>query len=129
MPEGKLTPAQYEIMAVVWNAGRDGATVAEIWQEIAEQRQVARTTILNLVTRLEHRGWLARSGATGPARYVAGASRVQTSATMAQEFVDEFFDGSASNLVMSLLGARQLNSAEIERLRGLLNDSSGNERS
>ena len=125
MPEGTLTPAQYEILDIVWNAGPDGATVAEIWHAIAESRTVARTTILNLVDRLEKRGWLKRRDTGGVARYTAAISRDRTSATLADDFVQTFFDGSAANLVMSLLGTEKLEAAEINRLREILDQSRG----
>lgn len=121
MPEGTLTPAQYEILNVVWDVGPDGATVAEIWHVISESRSVARTTILNLVDRLEKRGWLKRRDAEGGARYTAAVSRDRTSAALADDFVDTFFDGSAANLVMSLLGTSKLDADEIRRLRDVLN--------
>ena len=41
IPEGNLTPAQHEIMEVVWERGRAGATVAEIWEAVSQTRQVA----------------------------------------------------------------------------------------
>lgn len=123
MPDGKLTPAQYEIMEVVWNARRGGASVAEIWQAIAESRDVARTTILNLVDRLEKRGWLKRRERDGANRYVAAVSRKKTSTALASGFVDEFFGGSAADLVMSLLGTQKLDADEIARLKKLLSNS------
>jgi len=123
MPDGKLTPAQYEIMEVVWAAAHTGATVAEVWQSISPRRSVARTTILNLVDRLEKRGWLRRREQDGANRYVAAVTRDRTNAELASGFVQEFFGGSASNLVMSLLGTEQLDAAEIQRLRKLLADA------
>jgi predicted transcriptional regulator len=120
MPEGKLTPAQYEILDVVWQAGDDGTTVAQIWHAVSASRSVARTTILNLVDRLEKRGWLKRRDAEGGARYSAAVSRDRTSAALADDFVQTFFDGSTANLVMSLLGTSKLDAAEIRRLRGIL---------
>lgn len=120
MPEGSLTPAQYEILDVVWRAGDDGATVAEIWHAISETRTVARTTILNLVDRLEKRGWLKRRDDAVAARYTAAVSRDRTSTELAGEFVETFFDGSAANLVMSLLGTQRLDAAEVRRLREIL---------
>jgi predicted transcriptional regulator len=120
MPEGTLTPAQYEILDVVWQAGEEGATVAQVWHTISESRRVTRTTILNLVDRLEKRGWLKRRDAEGGARYSAAVTRDRTSATLAGDFVQTFFDGSTANLVMSLLGTSKLNAAEIRRLREIL---------
>jgi len=119
LPAGNLTPAQYEIMAAVWDCGKAGATVAEIWQTISAARAVGRTTILNLVDRLEKRGWLSRRQHQGTFRYTAAISREKTAALLAGEFVDDFFGGSASNLVMSLLGSKRLRPEDVQRLRGL----------
>ena len=82
LPEGNLTPAQFEIMEIVWNHGRKGATVAEIWQATSQTRDVARTTVLNLVDRLERRGWLKRRRGKGVNHFVATAS----SSTVAGSF-------------------------------------------
>ena len=121
MPEGSLTPAQYEILNVVWAAGREGATVAEIWQQITGQRPVTRTTVLNLIDRLEKRGWLRRvDDADGPNRFVAAVDRQRTKTALAREFVHDFFDGSAGNLVMSLLGSNRLTTEEVDALRRML---------
>jgi predicted transcriptional regulator len=119
-PEGNLTRAQYEIMEAVWKHGRRGATVAEIWGRVSSKRPVTRTTILNLVDRLEKRGWLIRRPDDRPSRHVAALDRRQTAALLAAGFVDDFFGGSASELVMSLLGSRRLTPDEVDRLRHLL---------
>ena len=124
-PEGNLTPAQYEIMEIVWNRGRAGATVAEVWQAVSESRSVARTTVLNLVDRLEKRGWLKRRQRLGSYHYVAAVNREKTAALLAGGFVDDFFGGSASELVMSLLGSKRLKADEVERLRRMLRTTHG----
>lgn len=119
-PEGSLTAAQYEIMEAVWDRGGQGATVAEIWQAIAPGRPVGRTTILNLVDRLEKRGWLTRRGKVKPIRYLPALDRQRTAALMAGGFLDDFFAGSASNLVMSLLGSNRITPDDLRRLRDAL---------
>jgi predicted transcriptional regulator len=111
-------------MEVVWDRGRSGASVAEIWQVVSAARPVGRTTILNLLRRLERRGWLVRRQGQGADRYVAAVSRDRTAALLANSFVDDFFGGSASDLVMSLLGSRRLNPDEIRRLRRLIESAS-----
>ena len=121
--EGNLTATQYEIMEVVWSHGEKGVSVAEIWQAILDQRSVGRTTILNLVDRLEKRGWLVRRDGQRPLRYAAARDRSKTNALLAGSFVDDFFGGSASGLVMSLLGSRRLTEEEIEHLRSVLDEA------
>src|SRR5690606_29553795 len=118
--------SQYEIMEIVWNSGRNGATVSEIWQAVSHSREVARTTILNLVDRLEKRGWLQRRDEDGANRFRAAVSRKKAESLLARDFVDAYFGGTAGDLVMSLLGNRRLDAKEIARLRKLLEESSTN---
>ena len=119
-PEGKLTPAQHEIMELVWDAGEAGLTVTEIWELIAARREVIRSTVLNLVDRLEKRRWLKRRKRKGGYRYSAAMARDETARSLAAEFVDDFFAGSASELVMSLMGSKRLKKDDIQQLRDLL---------
>ena len=123
-PQGTLTAAQHEILDVIWNRPAAGATVTEIWDAISQQRGVTRTTVLNQVDRLEKRGWLRRKKHEDGFRYVATLSRDQAARSMAEEFIDSFFGGSASELVMSLLGSKRLKHSEIARLRDLLDSQS-----
>lgn len=121
-PQGRLTAAQYEIIEHVWQAGADGASVGELWQSISESRSVARTTVQILVERLEKRGWLKRRSARDGYRYVATTRRAETARALAQDFVDAYFAGSASDMVLSLFGAQRLNRAEVAKLRALLDE-------
>ena len=123
-PVGSLTSIQHEIMSVVWDSGDEGATVTAIWQAITTRRRVGRTTILNLVARLVKRRWLVRRGRRKPSHYLATLSREETAAALAGGFVEDFFGGSASNLVMSLLGSKRLKPDEIEQLRRVLDSMS-----
>lgn len=117
--EGSITQAQHEILEVIW-ASAEGATVAEVWQAIAQKRKVTRTTILNQIDRLEDRGWLKRHKGPNGNRYVATVTRQQASRSLVSQFVDAFFGGSATQLVSNLLGAKKLKKSEIEQLRKLL---------
>ena len=123
-PEGNLTPVQYEILQAVWENSEEGASVAEIWREISKMRPVGRTTVLNLVDRLEKRGWLTRRQAQGVYRYRATLDREKTTHALASEFVANFFGGKASDLVMSLLGNKRIKKDEVERLRKLVDRAS-----
>lgn len=120
-PEGGLTGPQFEIMQCVW-ASSTGLTVAEIWEQVCRQRPVARTTVLNLVDRLEKRHWLKRRKAEGLYRYRAAIQREEAEADLASDFVSDFFDGSPSDLVMRLLGSNKISRKELARLKNLLDE-------
>ena len=119
---GSLTPMQHEILDVVWASQSDGITTSEIWQEIGKRRELARTTILNQVDRLEKRGWLKREKTAGSFRYFATVSREETEQQLADQFVDHFFSGSASRLVASLFGGKRISESEVQELRQLLDE-------
>ena len=74
-----------------------------------------------MVQRLEKRGWLRRSN-QDVARYRATCTRDEAAGRLANSFVDEFFGGSASQLVSSLLGSRRIKKDELARLRKLLGE-------
>ncbi len=120
-PEGKLTPVQFEIMQLIWNSTR-GMTSGEIWEAIRPGRDVSRTTVLNLVDRLEKRAWLKRRKDQGVFRYAAAVERQSVEAQLATDFVQEFFDGSAANMVMSLLGSGRIPKPEIQRIKRLVDE-------
>ncbi len=119
-PEGKLTPVQYEIMELIWHAPPPGTTVGELYKALGPRRDVTRTTVQNLVERLEKRRWLVRKKGDGGYRYQAALEREPATRALAEEFVDEFFSGSASDLVMSLLGSKRLKPEDLQRLRDQL---------
>jgi len=120
--EGKLTPAQFEILQRVWDSP-GGLTVAEIWDWVRTERDVSRTTVLNLVDRLEKRGWLTRSKDESVFRYQAAVERATAESRLANDFVQEFFSGSAMNLVMSLLGSKPVTRSDIRKLQQLLDET------
>lgn len=120
-PEGKLTPVQFEIMQRIWDS-EQGLTIGEIWDAIHAERDVSRTTILNLVDRLEKRAWLHRRKDAGVYRYAAAVQRQAVQSQLATDFVDEFFAGSAANLVMSLLGSKRVSKADLQRLKRLIQE-------
>ncbi len=126
-PEGSLTPAQHEIMEVLWDAEDAGATVTGIWEVIGQRRSVTRTTVLNLVDRLEKRGWLTRRKIEGQYHYFAAIGREATAQRMATEFLDDFFGGSAGDLVLSLLGSKRLKPQDVDRIRRLLKTDTSDE--
>lgn len=121
-PEGSLTPAQFEILQMLWDSA-EGMSAAEIWERIRAEREVSRTTVSNLVDRLEKRNWLLRRKVDGVFRYAAAIEREATEGKLAAEFAGDFFNGSASNMLLSLLGTNRISRDELKRLKSILDDS------
>lgn len=116
-PQGRLSPAQYEILEAIWDIGTPGATGVQIWERISKKRKVVRTTTINLINRLEARGWLHRDESQGSLLFSSTMPRDQIEANVAEDFVECFFGGSASQLIMSLFGREKISPEEVEALR------------
>jgi predicted transcriptional regulator len=121
-PEGKLTAAQFEILGLTWSS-TGGLTIGEIWDAIRSRRGVTRTTVLNLVDRLEKRGWLKRKKDQNVYRYFPTVDRSAAERQMAVDFLDDFFEGSPSNLLMSLLGSKRISKEDADSLKRLIEES------
>ena len=122
MKESKETPpmseAQREIMEIFWQRGEAG--VGEVWRTLAKRRQVARNTILTLITRLADKGWLVPRREGNAFRYTPAFPKQRSQAEEIRRLVDTVFDGSAECLVMTLLEGGGLSPDEAERIREMI---------
>lgn len=130
MREGELTPSQFEILTAIWPKGRCGASVAEIWEVVSEERDVARTTILNQVQRLEQRGWLKRQDAKPHqdghgCRYLVTTGPKRARMELVRRIIADYFDGSISDLVLSYLGSKRPSAKRVDQLVELLQEQEG----
>jgi predicted transcriptional regulator len=89
---GELGAAQAEIMNVIWAEG--SATVPQIHAAINERRttDVAYTTVLTFVQRLQARHLLTREPEGRTFRYTATQSRDELLATWSDEMIDRLID-------------------------------------
>jgi len=116
-----LSPAQLEIMHVVWEGGE--VTVTDAWSVLAQRRPVARNTILTLMDRLEKKGWLKRRADGQTHYYTAAVPRASTLGGVVHRLVDAAFAGSAEALVLALLEGRGVSAAEARRIRQLIDNA------
>ncbi|MBS1703528.1 MAG: BlaI/MecI/CopY family transcriptional regulator [Armatimonadetes bacterium] len=116
-----MTGAQYDIVRIAWESERP-ISVTELWQELGKNRDVARTTVLTWVQRLEKRGWLRRVETLDGLAYSAAAAPEDGAVSAAERVMNTLFNGSASGLMMALAGRGHVDAEEIARLRQLLAD-------
>ena len=114
----RLSRAQFEIMNVVWELGKAGAT--DVLDALAKRRPIARTTVLTTMRRLEEKGWLRHEIQGNRFLYVPTATRRKTTGQIVRNLVDTAFSGSADGLVLALLDSHDLSRDEIDRIRALI---------
>ena len=117
---GDLTPAQLELMQLVWERGEISAGDAH--EALSAKRPVAPTTVMTLLQRLEKRGWLAHRVVGRAHVYRATKDRKRSIGAILSRLRDVAFGGSTESLVASLLDAGDVSAEEIRRLKKRLAD-------
>ena len=121
----RLSEAQLQIMNVVWD--REEATVAEVWEALSADRQLARNTVQTMMTRLEQKGWLTHRTAGQTFHYAAAVARGATLRRLVRDLVDSAFGGSVEGLVLALLEDRDISQEEAELIRAMIDEAKGSE--
>ena len=114
-----LSPAQMEVMELVWERGQIG--VAEAWKALSARRPVARNTVQTTLARLHERGWLRASEEGNAFVYTPAREREGVVARMLERLIDTAFGGSHSDLVAAVVESPRLSSAEAARIRAIIN--------
>ncbi|QEH35124.1 Penicillinase repressor [Aquisphaera giovannonii] len=113
-----LSPAQAEIMEIVWDRGEVSAS--EVREVLSATRPVARNTVRTLLERMEEKGWLRHREEGRTFLYSAAQPRRATIGQKVREVVDTVCGGSAEALVAALLDDRGLSAGELMRIREML---------
>ena len=118
MGKHTLGELQHAIMQVLW--ARDEATVAEVHEALFDERGLAPTTIATMLRKMEDKGVVAHRVEDRHFVYQATVSEDAVRSTMVSELLDRLFAGDPAALVSHLVADHDIDEAEIERLRTLL---------
>ena len=119
MGKHTLGELQHAIMQVLW--ARDEATVAEVHEALFDERGLAPTTIATMLRKMEDKGVVAHRVEDRHFVYQATVSEDAVRSTMVSELLDRLFAGDPAALVSHLVADHDIDDAEVERLRALLN--------
>ena len=114
----KLPTLQLAIMQSLWRRGQ--ATVAEVQNDLSNDRQLAYTTVATMLTKMERKGLVehTREGRTFIYRPLVDEQRVSRS--MVADLAERLFGGSVTALVSHLLDECDVEPAELARLKSLI---------
>jgi len=112
------TKAELEILKVIWEHGT--STVRFVNDKLNEQREVNYTTTLKLMQIMVDKGILKRDESSMKHTYSLAEEEQETTAHLLEKFVDNVYRGSASKLVMQLLGHKKTSKQELQEIKDLL---------
>lgn len=113
-----LTELQIAVMEVLWSKGE--GTVAEVHQALLAERGLAPTTVATLLSRLEKRGVINHRMEGRQYIYRPTVSKSAVRQSMVGGLVDRLFGGDITALVSHLLGASQVDPADLARVKQLI---------
>jgi predicted transcriptional regulator len=111
-----------ELELEIWRYIADHAPAAarEVTTQFAEERGLARTTVLTVIERLRQKGYLVRRRHQGVFRYSPRVSPTEVLQGLVRQFVEKTLAGSVSPLVAYLTRNPQLSDEEIAALQRLV---------
>ena len=110
---------QRAVIEVVWELGE--ASVRQVWKRLCRQRELAYTTVLTAMQRLERAGWLKHRVEGRKHVYRPTRTRAQAGAGSVRKFVQRMFDGNALMLFRQLVEEGELSDDELQELQQLIN--------
>ena len=123
VPLGKT---ELEVLQIVWEL--EEATVNEVRNRILEKRQVAYTTIMTVMKNLSDKGAL-KYRKEGNA-YVYSATQKQDPEKVKSKLLnltlDKVFNGSAADLVQTLVQNERLSKEELAEIKKMIDDMEEN---
>lgn len=104
---------------MLWQHGP--RTVRQVNDQLSQQREIGYTTTLKLMQIMYEKGLLTRSEEAKSHVYTAALSEQEAQQSLLDRFLETAFKGSASQLVMQVLGRHKTSADELNEIKRLLN--------
>ena len=117
-PSAALTDAEAEVMAILWRI--HPASVGDIVAALNERRAVTYSTVQTMLRILETKGYVTHDKVARAFIYKPVVDERQARLRALRHLVRRLFDGSPSLLVLNVLEDEELDAAEREQLRKLI---------
>jgi BlaI family transcriptional regulator, penicillinase repressor len=113
------TRSELEILQVLWQHGP--STVRFVNDQLNElKREVQYTSTLKLMQIMAEKGLLKRDESQMKHIYSAAEEEGKTKDVLLERFVNTMYNGSASNLLMQLLGNKKTSKKEIDAIKEMI---------
>ena len=118
MPPSVPTSRELDVLSILWQAG--SGTVTEVRDRLADD--LSYTTVLWVLQTLEQKGYVRHTKEGRAYRYHPILEPEETGRNALARLLDKVFHGSAEVLLAQLVQERNLSSAELNRMRALLDE-------
>lgn len=122
----KPTESELEILQVLWQCGP--STVRQVNEKLSEKKETGYTTTLKLMQIMAEKGMLERDEQARSHIYKPLLKEKETQGHLLSRFLDATFKGSASSLVMQLLGNNPATKEELKEIKSLIEKLEGEQK-
>src|SRR5882757_611261 len=113
------TKSELEILQVLWKHGP--STVRFVNDTLNEMKRVVQyTSTLKLMQIMAEKQMLTRDESSMKHIYHAAIEEQKTKGALLEKFVDSMFNGSASSMIMQLLGNKKTSKKELQAIKDML---------
>ncbi len=128
MEEQQSTPtgAELEILNILWE--HQPLTVKEVHEKLVQSREIGYTTALKIMQNMTAKGLLGREPNGKNHLYYATYKKEETRGRLLDRFIDTAFGGSASTLVMQLLGNSKTSRNELDEIKRIIGEMEKNQK-
>jgi predicted transcriptional regulator len=116
-----LTDAEARVMSVLWQSRT--ASVADVAAALRKKRAVSYSTVQTILRILEDKGYVAHDKVARAFIYRPLVDERQARRRALKHLVARLFNGSPSLLVLNVLEDDQIDPAELDRLKKLIEDA------
>ncbi len=117
--EGDLGTAELEVLKTLWDEGP--CTVRQVLNHLHEQgRQVAYTTVLTFLSRLEQKRFVKSDKSDQAYVYRPLVSRQKVTTSRLRAVIEQLYDGAAAPMVLQLMREEKFSIDEIAALQNLI---------
>ena len=114
----RLGDLQLKIMKLLWS--RQEATVAELHEQLQDDKELAYTTIATMLRKMEARKLVHHRLEGRTFKYRAAVLEEAVTRGIADHFVERLFEGSLTDVVSHLLSTREVSRDELRQLERLI---------
>ena len=118
-----FTDRELDVMAVLWQHG--SGTVSEVRDGLDDE--LAYTTVLTILRTLEEKGFVTHVAEGKAHRYMPAVTQNVAGKSALARVLDKIFGGSSEDLLTQLVSDRNLDPAELRRLRQAARRPAGRE--
>ncbi|HWG43393.1 MAG TPA: BlaI/MecI/CopY family transcriptional regulator [Gemmataceae bacterium] len=119
-----MTDRQFAVLRVFWERG--SLTVRQLMEHLPGGEGQPYTTVLGMLQTMEKAGLIRHEEEGASYRYTAAVSREAALGTLLRDFVGRFFRGSAEDLVVGLVDAKELSAQDLRDIEARLKPPSAN---